>query len=182
MPKMFFVQRWCQLPLGTKYYFDSFGDSATTEFLASGTVETTGQEEGDYIEVKVLTNSSLNPEFIGKKYWIVGDAKDDGSVAYQLYTDAGVTGTGMYVKLYATAPTRSVSFTVTDGTDPISGATILIDDTTTKTTGGAGGCTGNLTDGSHSVKVTKDGYDDYEGTITVSYEDTSFTMELDETQ
>lgn len=173
------MQRWCQLPLGTKYYFDSFGDSATTEYLASGTAVTTGQQEGDYVELEILTNSSQNTSFIGAKYWVVGDAKDDGSVAYQLYTDAGVTGTGMYVKIYAAAPTRSVSFTVTDGTDPIQSASVVIDDGSAKTTGSSGGCTASLTDGSHTLKVTKDGYDDYEGTITVSYEDTSFTVELD---
>lgn len=176
---MFFVQRWCQPPLGTKYYFDSFGDSATTEFLASGTVATTGQAEGDYIEVVVLSNSSQSEDFTGSKYWVVADAKDDGSEAYQLYTDAGETGTGMYVKIYVEAPTRSVSFTVTDGTDPIQSASVVIDDGSAKTTGSSGGCTASLTDGSHTLKVTKDGYDDYEGTITVSYEDTSFTVELD---
>ena len=85
----------------------------------------------------------------------------------------------MYVKIYATAPSRSVSFTVTDGTDPIQSATVLIDEDTTKTTGSSGGCTASLTDGTHTLKVTKDGYEDYEESITVSYEDTSFTVELD---
>lgn len=176
---MYFAQRWCQLPLGTKYHFDSFGDSATTEFLASGTVETTGQEEGEYIEVKVLTNSSLNPEFIGKKYWVVADAEKDGSVAYQLYSDAGTTGTGMYVKLYESAPSRSVSISVkSDGTG-VSGASVTIGETT-KTTGSAGGCTFTLVDGDYDVTVTATGYTDAEDSISVAYDETSFDITIEE--
>lgn len=163
--------------MGAKYYFDSFGDSSTTEFLASGTVATTGQEQGDYIEVKVLTNSSLNPEFIGKKYWIVSDAKDDGSEAYQLYTDAGKTGTGMYVKLYATAPTRTVSITINDGTDPLQSASVVIGETT-KTTGSAGGCSFTLADGKYEATVTKEGYTTKTEEITVAYDEVSFTISL----
>lgn len=164
--------------MGTKYHFDSFGDSACTQFLASGTVETTGQEEGDYIEIKVLTNTSLNPEFIGKKYWIVGDAKKDGSQAYQLYTGAGTGGTGMYVKIYESAPTRTVSFTVQDSNeDAISGATVTIGETS-KTTGSAGGCSFTLADGTYEVTVSKDSYTTKTEDITVTYEDTSVTITL----
>lgn len=167
--------------MGNKYHFDSFGDSSCSEFLASGTVATTGEAEGDYIAVKVLTNSSESPEqFVGKTFWVSNEAEADDNTAYQLYTQpASDKGTGMYVKIYSAAPTRSVSFSVTDGTDPISGASIVIDDTITKTTGGAGGCTGDLADGEYSVEITKEGYTDYTGTITVSYEDISFSFELD---
>ena len=175
---MCFVQRWCQLPLGTKYHFDSFGDSACTQFLASGTVETTGQEEGDYIEVKVLTNTSLNPEFIGKKYWIVEDAKKDGSQAYQLYTGAGTGGTGMYVKIYESAPTRNVSVTVQDSNeDAISGATVVIGETS-KTTGSAGGCSFTLTDGAYEITVSKEDYTTKTEDISVAYDNTSITITL----
>ena len=165
--------------MGTKYYFDSYGDSSTTQYLASGTVVTTGQQDGDYVEVEVTSNSSQDPSFNGAKFWVVGNAKDDGSEAYQLYTDPGETGTGMYLKIYATAPSRSVSFTVTDGTDPIQSASVVIDEGTAKTTGSSGGCTASLTDGEHSITVTKDGYTTYTGTITVSYEDVSFSVELE---
>jgi len=165
--------------LGTKYHFDSFGDSACSEFLASGTVETTGQEEGDYIEVKVLTNTSLNPEFIGKKYWIVEDAKKDGSEAYQLYTGAGTGGTGMYVKIYSEAPKRTVSFSVLDNSDDsaIQGASVVIGDVT-KTTGSSGGCTASLTDGTYEVEVAKSSYTTKTETITVAYDEVSFTVKL----
>jgi len=179
MTKTFSVQRWWILPLGTKYHFDSFGDSATTQFLASGTVETTGQEEGEYIEIKVLTNSSLNPEFIGKKYWIVGDAEKDGSVAYQLYTDAGITGTGMYVKIYSEPQERTVSFSILDSSDDsgVQGATVTIGDIT-KTTGSSGGCTASLLDGDYEVEVSAEGYTTKTEEISVAYDEVSFTIKI----
>lgn len=74
--------------------------------------------------------------------------------------------------------TRTVSFTINDGTDPIGGASVVIDDDTTKTTGQAGGCTAELTDGEHEVTVTKDGFTDKTETITVSADNTSFTISL----
>lgn len=164
------------------YYFDSFGNSSATSFLASGTVETTGVASGGYKQVKVLTNSSSDTSWIGQTFYVDEDVETDGSEAVQLYSDAGTTGTGVYVKVYESAQARSVSFTVNDGTDPVSGATVLIDGAITKTTGGAGGCTASLIDGDHSVVVTKDGFDDYSDSITVSYEDTSFTISLNESQ
>lgn len=176
---MFSVQRWCQLPLGTKYWFDSFGNSGASQFLASGIVVTTGQQEGDYVEVVVTSNSSQSEDFTGRKYWIVGDAKKDGSEAYQLYSDAGTTGTGMYVKIYESAPTRSVSISVDDGTDPVASASVVIGETT-KTTGSAGGCTFTLTDGTYSATVTKEGYESATEEITVAYDETSFDISIEE--
>ena len=174
---MFSVQRWCLLPLGTKYYFDSFGDSSTTQFIASGKVETTGQEQGDYIEVKVLENSSVDPSWIGRKFWVVADAKFDGSEAYQLYLDAGTTGTGMYVKIYAEQPARTVSITVNDGTDPLQSVSVVIGETT-KTTGSAGGCTFTLTDGKYEVEASLEGYETETTDIEVAYDSVSFTISL----
>lgn len=164
--------------MGTKYHFDSFGDSATTEFLASGTVETTGQEEGDYIQLKILTNSSQNTSFIGAKYWVIGNAKTDGSQAYQLYTDAGTTGTGMYVKIYETAPTRTVNVTVKDSNeDAVQGASVVIGETT-KTTGSAGGCSFTLADGDYEVTITATGYTDASEDLSVAYDNTTLNVTL----
>lgn len=167
-------------PVKATYYFDSFGDSSLSEFLASGTVGTTGRVEGDYSELKVLSNSSQDPSFTGALFWVISDVKTDGSAPAQLYTDPGHTGTGMYVNVYAEAPKRSVSITVTDGTDPIQGATVVIDDDEAhaKTTGSAGGCSCSLVDGEHSISVSKEDYTTYEDDITVAYDETSFTVTL----
>lgn len=77
-------------------------------------------------------------------------------------------------------PTRSVSFTVNDGTDPIQSATVTIDgdETGAKTTGSSGGCTATLSDGEHEVVVAKDGYTTKTETIIVDGEHTSFTISL----
>ena len=74
--------------------------------------------------------------------------------------------------------TRTISFTVNDGTNPIDGASVVIDGVT-KTTGSAGGCTFNeIEDGSVSVEVSATGYTTKTETITVSEDNTAFTISL----
>ena len=178
---MFFVQRWWILPLGVKYWFDSFGNSGCTEFLGTGTVITTGEEEGDYIAVKVLTDSSEGSEqFVGKTYWVSDEAEADDNTGYQLYTTPTSTaGTGMYMKIYSEAQKRSVSFSILDSSDDsgISGASVVIGDVT-KTTGSSGGCTASLVDGDYEVEVSKEGYTSKTEEITVAYDEVSFTIKL----
>lgn len=79
------------------YDFTSYADSEKQEELATGTVKATGTVSDGYVEMEVLTNTVEG--FIGNKYFVVEDAEADGSTAYQLYTDAGTTGTGMYVTI-----------------------------------------------------------------------------------
>ena len=78
--------------------------------------------------------------------------------------------------------TRSVSFTINDGENAISGASVVIDSDTdnAKTTGTAGGCTATLTDDEHTVVVSKEGYTTKTETITVDSTHTSFTITLTE--
>lgn len=165
--------------MGNKYWFDSFGNSTCSEFLASGTVISTGEEEGDYVAMKVLTNSSQDQSFVGMKFWCDKDAKSDGSEAYQLYTYAGQTATGMYVKIYAEQPTRTVSITVKDSSDDsaIQGATVTIGETS-KTTGSAGGCSFTLKDGEYEAEISATGYTTATEDISVAYDSTSATVEL----
>lgn len=125
----------------------------------------------------MLTNST-DQSFVGAKFWVVNDAKSDGSIAYQLYSDAGTTGTGIYVKIYATQPKRTLSITVDDGSDPVSGATVAIGDNS-KSTGSAGGCTlQNISDGENVVNISKDGFETKTETIIVSADNTSFSFSL----
>ena len=75
--------------------------------------------------------------------------------------------------------TRTINFTITDGTDPVNGATVAIGNKT-GTTGSAGGCTlTEIADGEHEVTVTCDGYTTKTETITVSESDTTFTIALE---
>lgn len=74
--------------------------------------------------------------------------------------------------------TRNISFKIDDGTNPVENATVTIG-TETGTTGSAGGCTLNgIPDGDNTVTVTAEGFVDYTDTITVSADDTEFTISL----
>lgn len=86
-----------QTPQKTKYYFKSYSDSNKTTVWGTGSVETTGNISNDFVEVKVLTNTG-DESFIDALFFITKDAKTDGTV-YQLYNDAGTTGTGIYVEI-----------------------------------------------------------------------------------
>ena len=157
------------------YNFTSYADAEGETEWDSGTVETTGVVTDGYTQVEVITNPE-HPDFVGQKFYITSDAVTDGEHIYQLYTDAGVTGAGIYVSI--TVPTQNVGITVTDGTDPINGATVVIGETS-KTTGSAGGCTFNgVTYGTHTVTVSKDGYTTKTESITVDADNSSFTISL----
>ena len=78
-------------------------------------------------------------------------------------------------------PTPTVydlSFTVNDGTDPVSGATVTIG-SKTGTTGSSGGCTiKDVEAGTVSVEVSKEGFTTKTESITVDETHTSFTISL----
>lgn len=78
------------------YNFISYGDSEGTEEWARGTVETTGISSNGYTQVEVKTNTIA--EFIGQKFYIVSNAKTDGTL-YPLYSDAGETAVDIYVSI-----------------------------------------------------------------------------------
>ncbi|MBQ6345010.1 MAG: carboxypeptidase regulatory-like domain-containing protein [Methanobrevibacter sp.] len=78
--------------------------------------------------------------------------------------------------------TTNLSVTVTDGTNPVEGANVSIEEITS-TTGSAGGCTlQNVPTGSQTIHVTATGYTDYTDTITVSSQDNTITITLEEAQ
>ena len=75
--------------------------------------------------------------------------------------------------------TRNINFIINDGTNAVQGASVSIDGIT-GTTGSAGGCTlQNVTDGENSVTVTAEGYTSKTETITVSENETTFTISLE---
>ena len=84
-----------------------------------------------------------------------------------------------YTVLYTelTDDKHNIKFTVTDGENPVAGATVTLG-TKTGTTGAAGGCTIKyVTDGTYTVGVTADGFEDYTDSITTG-ETTSFEITL----
>lgn len=85
--------------------------------------------------------------------------------------DIEVTGT--------VAPTEyTVTFTVTDGTDAIEGATIAINEVEL-TTDAAGVATIDLVDGEYAYTVTKEGFVTVEGTATVAGEALAVAVEME---
>ncbi len=79
----------------------------------------------------------------------------------------------------------NIAVSVTDGTDAIGGVSVQIEDTTdstkkfTGTTGNAGGCTlSNVPLGSYTVSATKEGYNNYSDSLTVTDETTSLSIEM----
>lgn len=160
------------------YYFKSYNDAQGTTLWGTGTVETTGTKSDGYTEVEVLSNDT-DESFVGQKFYITSDAVADGNTLYQLYSDVGVTGVGIYVKVSSSAFTQNINFVVDDGSDAIQGAVVTIGEIT-GTTGSAGGCTlQNVSEGEHSVTVTADGFTSKTETITVSESDTTFTISLE---
>lgn len=106
------------------------------------------------------------------------DAKTDGSEAVQLYSDAGTTGVGIYVKIYTSAPTYNVKLSIQDSeTIPIQDATVVIGETT-RTTGSAGGCSFTLDMGTYSVEVSKKGYTTKTESIDVDPSNLQFVIVL----
>ena len=78
---------------------------------------------------------------------------------------------------------RNISVSVTDGTNPVSGASVTLtknnETIASSTTGSAGGCTlSNVEDGSYTITVTKDGFVDYTDTVVTSSDNASLTIEL----
>lgn len=83
----------------TKYNFTSYaGSDATAEEYGVGVAELTGVTDELYSEVEVLVNE-FDDSFVGRKFFILTSANANGSTKYQLYEDAGTTGTGLYVTI-----------------------------------------------------------------------------------
>lgn len=85
------------------YYFTSYADAEGETEWGSGSVETTGVTSNGYTQVEVITNDPVE-DFIGEKFYIASDAETDNTTLYPLYTDAGTTAAGIYVKISDTAP------------------------------------------------------------------------------
>ena len=72
---------------------------------------------------------------------------------------------------------KTIQFTITDGTNPIQGASVTIGNDT-HNTGSAGGCSFTLEKGTHEVTVVKDGYTTKTENIEVVSDSADFTIVL----
>ena len=106
---------------------------------------------------------------------ILGDADDD-----TIYDDAVLDAR---ISALEDKFRRNLSFTVNNGDSvepaPIEGAVVTVTTGKTGTTGSAGGCSINgVLDGSYTISVVADGFEEYSGTISVDESHTSFTISL----
>ncbi|MBS3770957.1 MAG: T9SS type A sorting domain-containing protein [Bacteroidales bacterium] len=102
----------------------------------------------------VLGNGQYTYEVTAKDYQSV---KSSIIVAYSEMTEEVILSPVTYL----------VTFTVTDGTNPVEGATITIDDSEL-TTDAEGEDTIHLADGEYEYTVTAEGYEDFTNSLTVS--------------
>lgn len=105
---------------------------------------------------------------------ILGDADDD-----TIYNDEVLSQRISYLE---DKFRRDLSFTVKDSEstpNPIEGAVVTVTTGKTGTTGSAGGCSiSGVLDGSYTVTVVAEGFNDYSDTIVVDESHTSFTISL----
>ena len=80
------------------YKFQAYG-SDKKETLGAGYVVKTGNFTNGYVEVEVKENSIDPGVWVGEKFFVKDSAKADGKTFYELFTDAGTTSTGMFVKI-----------------------------------------------------------------------------------
>ena len=75
--------------------------------------------------------------------------------------------------------TQDIEFTITDGTDPVEGATVTINNKTGTSAATTGKCTiEGILEGTYDAAVTCDGYEDETSSVTVTSSTTSFTIAL----
>ena len=105
---------------------------------------------------------------------ILGDTDDD-----TIYDDAVLS---QRISALEDKFRRDLSFTVKDSEiEPaaVEGAVVTVTTGKTGTTGSAGGCTiAGVLDGTYTITVTADGFEDYSGSITVDSTHTSFNISL----
>ena len=84
-----------------------------------------------------------------------------------------------YVKANASTDSPTLTITVTDGTDPISSASVKIGSTTQSTNGEGKTTFSGLSYADYAVEVTKTGYYDLDDTVRFRANHKNFTLALD---
>lgn len=80
------------------YSFTLYNDNQGSNTLGTGTMKPTGVTAEGYIQMEILTNSANEPS-AEQQFYITDAATPDNTTLYLLYTDAGTTSAGKYVKL-----------------------------------------------------------------------------------
>lgn len=85
------------------YFFTSYLDASKTTKWGTGTAQTTGVTDGDFVQLKVLTNVPEDPEnpFINKKIFVNAKAPETGRV-YKLYESTQDDKKGDAIEVWVT--------------------------------------------------------------------------------
>ena len=85
------------------YFFKSYLDAGKTNPWGTGTAQSTGISDGDFVQVKVLTNDPEDPNnpFIGKKVFVNANAPETGRT-YKLYESTEDNKKGSAIEVWIT--------------------------------------------------------------------------------
>ena len=130
------------------------------------------------IKLRVIKGRQLLPFAVAK---VLQEHEDRlGTLEGQTDSDTVYDDTSLASRVSALEAlvSHDVSFTVNDSSDPVQGAVVTLAGKT-GTTGSAGGCSiASIIEGTYTVTVVADGFEDYSDSITVTSSDTSFTISL----
>ena len=132
------------------------------------------------IKLRIIKGRKLNPFATAK---VLQEHEDrlnalEGNSSEPSGSETNSNGGNSGSQESETQTKRNNNISVNDGTNAVEGASVSIG-TITRTTGRAGGCTlKDVPDGEQTIEVIAEGFGDYEGTITVSESNTSFTISL----
>ena len=178
-----------QTPDGTKYGYYDLSTGAFTEIASLGgtwdDITFTHYDKPSAITFSVTDGSNplsgATVSIFGKELTTDGSGEAttnllDGDYNYtvnlagydQATGSVNVSGSNQTVIVVLNETTYTVTFTVTDGTDPLQGAAIAIDGYSDIVTNASGQATIDLPNDNYDYTVTLPGYDDYTGSFTVA--------------
>jgi hypothetical protein len=168
---------------GNKSITATFAEVSATQYnldiriSGNGTVNVGDTEYTEVISVDEGTNLTL--EAIADEGWIFngwsGDVSDTGNATTTITMNEDKTVYVTFVE--ETPPEYTITFAVTDGTNPIQGASIAINNQAI-TTNASGGASIELPDGSYPYTITLNQYETYNGTVEVNGEDVTENVSL----
>lgn len=134
---------------------------------------TNGETEFQHVTMKMIPNANgTQVSFVAGEPQTLEFTADLKGTNIEEYTDLSIVAfiqddvtKIIHQSTYSSTP-QVVEFTVTDGTNPIEGALVTVNaiELTTDATGVA---STNLPDGDYNFSVTKDGFENYAGTVNV---------------
>ena len=135
---------------------------------------------GDYeisLNTNTLENTAVSVQLEDLETGELHDLKANPTYSFQ--HTAGVKQDRFNLKIGEGVNGYEVTFTVTDGTDPLADATVSIESgSETVVTDASGAATAELQDGTYNFEVTLDGYDTYTGVFYVSGSSVNVPVEM----